>query len=201
MTKLTWKKWGVAAVALSVTAGGLVLYLPSSDAAAPTRARVVRCKGDKSHLLEQLGRPPILANTTGFLDAGVGTDFVTQDGRRGTNLTVEDVFSTGYAEGLGSVTFSLDKSRPAGRSAIVANKAGDSFFPATQTMNFHFTVSVDSTTYRSINPASVTNSQVGQFPPASGTVYVLTNKLELEDVNKPGVVALTMPPGKAFEVE
>lgn len=197
MTNL--KKLGVAAVALSIAAGGLVLSLPSSDAAI-ARPRIIRCKGDKSHLLEQLGLPPVLARTTGFLDAGVGTDFVTSDGRKGTNLTVEDVFSTGYAEGLGSVTFNLDKSRQAAPSAIVANKAGTAF-PATQTMNFHFTVSVGDNTYRSINAASVTNSQVGQFPPAPGTTYVLTNELKLEDVNKPGVVAMTMPPGKAFEVQ
>lgn len=196
MTKLTWKKWGVAVVALSVVAFGLVAYLPSSDAALP---RVIRCKGDKSHLLQMLGGPRVLASTTGFLDAGVGTTFVTSDGRKGINLTVEDVFSTGSAEGLGTVTFNLDKSRQAGNSSIVANRAG-SDFPATQTMNFHFTVSVDGHTYRSINPASVTNSQVSQFPPAPGTVYVLTNELKLEDVDKPGAVAMTMEPGKAFEV-
>jgi hypothetical protein len=195
MKKLTWKRWGAAAVALSVVALGLVLYLPSSDAA----VNVIRCKGDKSHLLQFPGGPIVVASTTGFLDAGVGTSFVTADGRQGTNLSVEDVFSTGSAEGLGSVTFNVDRSRPAGRSAIVANQAG-ARFPATQTMNFHFTVSVDGHTYRSLNAASVTNSQVTQFPPASGTVYVLTNELKLEDVQKPGVVALTMPPGKAFEV-
>ena len=197
MTKLTWKRWGVAVVALSVVAFGLVLYLPSSDAAA---IRIIRCKGDKSHLLELLGLPPVLATTTGFLDAGVGTSFVTSDGRTGTNLTVEDVFSTGYAEGLGSVTFNLDKSRQAPRSAIVANQKGADF-PATQTMNFHFTVSVDGHTYRSLNAASVTNSQVDQFPPAPGTTYVLTNELKLEDTQKPGTVAMTMPPGKAFVVQ
>ena len=67
-------------------------------------------------------------------------------------------------------------------------------------MQFHFTLDLDGATYRSINPAVVTNSQVSQFPPAPGTTYVLTRQLQLEDVNKPGVVAITMDPGKAFTV-
>jgi hypothetical protein len=195
MTKVTWKRWGVAAVALSVLVLGLAVYLPSSDAA----INIVRCKGDKSHLFQFPNGPIIDVRTTGFLDAGVGTSFTTADGRQGTNLTVEDVFSTGTAEGLGTVAFNLDRTRPAGRSAIVGNQPGTRF-PATQTMSFHFTVSVDGHTYRSINAANVTNSQVTSFPPAPGTTYVLSNELKLEDVQKPGVVALTMPPGKAFEV-
>ncbi|MFL6196715.1 MAG: hypothetical protein ACJ75H_21205 [Thermoanaerobaculia bacterium] len=199
MTKMTWKRWGVAAAAVSVAALGLAVYLPSSNAAINQTVRIVRCKGDKSHLLQFPNGPIILASTTGFLDAGVGTSFTTPDGRQGTNLSVEDVFSTGSAEGLGSVTFNLDKTRTAGRSSIVANQAGPSF-PATQTMSFHFTVAVDGHTYRSMNAANVTNSQVSSFPPAPGTTYVLSNELRLEDVQKPGVVALTMPPGKAFEV-
>src|SRR5690242_443622 len=111
MTKMTWKKWGVAAVALSVLVLGLAVYLPSSDAAINQTVRVVRCKGDKSHLLQFPNGPILTANTTGFLDAGVGTSFVTTDGRQGTNLSVEDVFSTGSVEGLGTVTFNLDKTR------------------------------------------------------------------------------------------
>lgn len=196
MTKMTWKKWGVAAAAASVVALGLAVYLPSSDAAA---VQIVRCKGDKSHLLQFPNGPIFTASTTGFLDAGVGTSFTTTDGRQGTNLSVEDVFSTGSAEGLGSVTFNLDRSRQAGRSVLLANQAG-ARFPATQTMSFHFTVAVDGHTYRSLNAANVTNSQVSSFPPAPGTTYVLSNELRLEDVQKPGAVALSIPPGKAFQV-
>jgi hypothetical protein len=46
----------------------------------------------------------------------------------------------------------------------------------------------------------VTNTAVAAFPPPPGTTYVLTSQLSLEDVNKPGVVAITMDPGKAFTV-
>ena len=137
--------------------------------------------------------------TTGHLTAGIGTTFVTSDGRKGTNLTVQDVFSTGKADGIGAATFSLDTTRQAGPSAIVENKAGTGF-PATQTMQFHFNLDLNGHTYRSINAASVTNTTVAAFPPPPGTTYVLTGQLRLEDVDKPGEVAITMDPGKAFTI-
>jgi hypothetical protein len=196
MTRTTWKKLGVGVAVLSIAALGLVLNLPSSDAAA---IQVITCDGSKDHLLQLPGLPDILVRTEGHLSAGVGTSFVTTDGRQGTNLTVEDVFSTGKADGLGDVTFKLDRSRTAGRSVLLSNEPGTRF-PATQTMQFHFEVTAGNNTYRSLNAASVTNSQIRQFPPARGTVYVLSNELKLEDVNKPGVVAMTMEPGKAFTV-
>jgi len=193
MTKMSWKRFGIGAVALSGLALGVALSLQA--AAVPP----VVCNGTKDHLIHLYGGPPIHVTTTGFLSAGVGSTFVTSDGRTGTNLSVQDVFSTGNVEGLGAVSFSLDTTRKAGPSAIVANQAGRSF-PATQTMQFHFTLDLDGHTYRSINAATVTNTSVSQFPPASGTTYVLTNDLKLEDVSKPGTVAITMDPGKAFTV-
>jgi hypothetical protein len=196
MTKATWKRFGIATGALAVMAVGVALSLPSSQAAA---APPVTCNGSKDHIIHLWGGPPIHIGTTGHLTAGIGSDFVTSDGRKGTNLTVQDVFSTGQADGIGAATFSLDASRKAGASSIVENKAGTGF-PATQTMNFHFTLDLDGHTYRSINPASVTNTSVAAFPPPPGTVYVLTGALKLEDVDKPGQVAITMDPGKAFTI-
>jgi hypothetical protein len=194
MTKETWKRWGIGAVVLAVLAVGVALSLPSSQAAI-----AVTCNGSKDHLIHINGGPPVHVATTGFLTAGVGQTYTTSDGRQGTSLSVNDVFSTGDVEGLGTATFKLDSTRKAGPSAIEANQRG-SAFPATQTMQFHFTLDLDGATYRSINPAVVTNSQVSQFPPAPGTTYVLTRQLQLEDVSKPGVVAITMDPGKAFTV-
>ena len=193
MTKMNWKRFGIGAVALTGLALGVALSLQA--AAVPP----VVCNGSKDHLIHLYGGPPIHLATTGFLSADVGSTFVTSDGRTGTNLTVHDVFSTGNVEGLGTASFNLDSSRNAGPSAIVANQAGRSF-PATQTMRFHFTLDLDGHTYRSITPATVTNTAVSQFPPASGTTYVLTSELKLEDVNKPGTVAVTMDPGKAFTI-
>jgi hypothetical protein len=193
MTKMTWKRVGIGSVLVTGLALGVALSLQA--AALPP----VVCNGTKDHLIHIHGGPPVHVVTTGFLSAGIGSTFVTSDGRTGTNLTVQDVFSTGNVEGLGTASFSLDPTRKAGPSSIVANQAGRSF-PATQTMQFHFTLDLDGHTYRSINPATVTNTSVSQFPPASGTTYVLTSDLKLEDVNKPGTVAVTMDPGKAFTI-
>ena len=196
MTKETLKRLGIGASVLAVLAVGVALSLPSSQAAI---AQPVRCTGSKDHIIHIYGGPPVHVGTTGFLTAGVGTSYVTSDGRTGTNLSVLDLASTGDVEGLGTATFKLDTTRKAGPSSIEANQKGEAF-PATQTMRFHFTLDLDGATYRSITPATVTNTAVSQFPPAPGTTYVLTSELKLEDVNKPGVVAITMDPGKAFTI-
>jgi hypothetical protein len=196
MTKATWKRFGIGTGAVAVLAVGVAMSLPSSQAAIST---TVTCTGSKDHIIHIHGGPPVHVGTTGFLTAGVGSTFVTPDGRQGTNLTVQDVFSTGKADGIGAATFSLDASRKAGASSIVENKAGTGF-PATQTMQFNFTLDLDGHTYRSINAASVTNTSVAAFPPPPGTTYVLTGQLAMEDVDKPGQVAITMDPGKAFTI-
>jgi hypothetical protein len=196
MTKETWKRFGIGAGVLAVLAVGVALSLPSSQAA--ISAPVV-CTGSKDHIIHIYGGPPVHVATTGSLTAGVGPTYITPDGRQGTSLSVQDVFSTGNVEGLGTATFKLDATRKAGPSSIEANQKGQAF-PATQTMRFHFTFDLDGATYRSITPATVTNTAVSQFPPAPGTTYVLTSELQLEDVNKPGVVAITMDPGKAFTI-
>ncbi|HEY0556286.1 MAG TPA: hypothetical protein VGG20_18685, partial [Thermoanaerobaculia bacterium] len=153
MTKAAWKRFGIATGALTVLAVGVAVSLQA--AAVPP----VTCNGSKDHIIHIYGGPPVHVATTGHLTAGVGTTFVTSDGRKGTNLTVQDVFSTGKADGIGAATFSLDTTRQAGPSAIVENKAGTGF-PATQTMQFHFNLDLNGHTYRSINAASVTNTTV-----------------------------------------
>lgn len=197
MTKETLKRLGIGAAVLTVLAVGVALSLPSSHAAV---SQVVRCTGSKDHIIHIYGGPPVHVATTGFLTAGVGSSYVTSDGRTGTNLSVQDLASTGDVEGLGTATFKLDTTRKAGPSSIEANQKGQAF-PATQTMRFHFTLDLDGVTYRSITPATVTNTAVSQFPPAPGTTYVLTSELKLEDVNKPGEVAATLDPGKAFTIQ
>lgn len=197
MTKMVWKRVGVVLGAIALVGTGVALTLPSSDAASVPTIRIVRCKGDKSHLLESINGLRFDIATTGFLDAGVGDPFKTSDGRTARHLTVEDVFSTGQADGLGDASFSLDRSREAGPSGIVANQAG-SDFPATQTMRFHFTAKIGGEEYHSANAATVTNSEVRAFPPPPGTTYVLANEITL--VNADGKVAGTLAPGKAFTV-
>ncbi|HYO16556.1 MAG TPA: hypothetical protein VE685_25440 [Thermoanaerobaculia bacterium] len=197
MKKLMWKRAGVVLGAVALVGTGLALTLPSSDAAINQPVRVIRCKGDKSHLFETIAGLRFDIATTGFLDAGVGDPFKLSDGRTARNLTVEDVFSTGQADGLGDASFSLDRSREAGPSGIVANQAS-SDFPATQTMRFHFTAKIGGVEYRSANAATVTNSEVRAFPPPPGTTYVLSNEVSLVDAN--GKSAGTLRPGRAFTV-
>jgi hypothetical protein len=191
----TWKRIAVAAAAVVAVGAVVAVSLPRSEAITATR---VVCNGKKDHLFQVPGGPRFLASTTGFLAADVGSSFTTSDGRVGTNLGVADVFSTGSAQGLGSVTFAL-ASGNAGPSSIVANQKG-SAFPATQTMRFFFTATVDGHAYRSTTPAVVVSTAVGAFPPPSGTVYVLTNPVGLEDTSQPGKTAFVLQPGKAFTV-
>src|SRR4029077_15796906 len=97
MTRLTWKRAALGAGVLAVLAVGVALSPPSSQAAA-----AVTCNGTKDHWIHKGVGPPVHVGTTGFLTAGVGSTFVTSDGRQGTNLIVQDVFSTRQAEGIGS---------------------------------------------------------------------------------------------------
>lgn len=202
MTKLTWKRWGVAAVALSVGAFGLVLSLPSADAIAsfPPAQTYNPCKGLKGHPLAVAGGPVIDVVTEGGIGVVVGTHFKTADGRNGANLIIREVRSAAQVEGLGYVEIGLDESASrSARSAIVANQQGTDY-PATQTMRFAPTVTIDGKAYRALDVANLTNSGVTSTPPKVGTVYALTNDVRLEDPSAPGKVAFTIKPGKAFTV-
>lgn len=204
MTKLTWKKLGVAAVALSAVAGGLTLYLPSASAALSTNIPPIGtynpCRGLKSHPLLVAGGPIIDSVTDGGIGVEVGTHFKTADGRNGANLVIRELRSVGQVDGLGYVEIGLDAERTrSARSTLVANQKGTDY-PATQTMRFVPTVTIDGKTYRGLDVANLTNSAVKSTPPPVGTVYSLTNDVRLEDPAKPGQVAITIKPGKAFSV-
>lgn len=202
MSKKNWKGFAFAAAALAVAGFGLMVNMPSSEAVAASASsfalanQVISCDGTKDHLLQSPNGPFLDVRTTGHLTAVAGDSFTTTDGRVGTYLGVDDVFSSGDVSGLGNVTFRSDD-RPAGKSSIVANQAGR-LFPATQTMRFNFTTTIDGKSFRSATPAVVSNSSVSAFPPASGTVYVLTNAVSLLDAS--GRVAYNLQPGKAFTI-
>lgn len=202
MTKLTWKTWAVAAVALSVGTFGLVLNLPDADALAniPPAGTYNPCKGLKGHPVKLATGPVIDSVTDGGIGVVVGSHFKTTDGRNGADLIIREVRSAGQVEGLGYVQIGLDAagSRNAA-SSIVANQT-TADYPATQTMRFAPTVTVDGKLYRALDVANLTNSAVKATPPPIGTVYALTNEIRLEDPNQPGKVAMTILPGKAFTV-
>lgn len=200
MTKLTWKRWGVAAVALSVVAVGLVHYVPSAVAALniPAPGTYNPCRGFKTHPLLVAGGPIFDSTTEGGIGVEVGTHFRTADGRNGANLIIRELRSAGHVEGLGYVEIGFDAAR-ATRSVIVANQTS-SDYPATQTMRFAPIVRIDGKAYQALDVANLTNSAVRSTPPPVGTVYSLTNDVRLEDPAKPGQVAITIKPGQAFTV-
>jgi hypothetical protein len=202
MTKLTWKRWGVAVAALSVVAFGLAVYLPSADAIQniPPAGTYNPCKGFKGHPVALAGGPVVNAVTEGGIGVVVGTHFKTSDGRNGADLIIREVRSSGQVEGLGFVEIGMaGEASRAAASSIVANQVGTDY-PATQTMRFAPTVTIDGKAYRPLDVANLTNSSVKATPPPIGTVYVLTNEIRLEDPNAPGRVAMTIKPGKAFTV-
>jgi hypothetical protein len=196
------KRLGIALVTLGVAGAGLFVALPSSNAAArfPPRGTYNPCAGFKTHPVAIRGGLVVNSRTDGGIGVVIGDSFVTTDKRNGVNLAIQDLRSSGQVSGLGFVEIGIDQTRTAGAgSTLVANQT-DSDYPATQTMKFFPTVTVDGTEYRALDAANLVNTAVASTPPPVGTVYVLTNDIRLEDVNKPGVVAMTIKPSKAFTV-
>jgi hypothetical protein len=196
MTKLTWKKVGLTAVALTVGAAGL-----ANAASIPPAGTYNPCKGLKGHPIAVAGGPVVDSTTNGGIGVVVGNHFKTSDGRNGAELVIREVRSAGQVTGLGYVEIGMDVAASASaRSSIVANQK-NADYPATQTMRFAPTVTIDGKTYRSLDVANLTNSAVKATPPPIGTIYSLTNELRLVDPNDPTRVAMTIKPGsKAFTV-
>lgn len=202
MRKLQWKFLAVALAVLGVAGGGLFYLTPSSDAALsfPRPGFINPCAGFKDHpILSNIG-PDFDTHTDGGIIVEVGTHFVTSDSRNGANLIIRELRSTGEVDGIGKVEIGFDAaaSRRA-RSTIVANQKGADY-PATQTMSFFPTVTIDGKKFQAMNAAKLVNSEVTSTPPKEGTVYSLTNDVALEDAENPGKVAMTIKPGRAFTV-
>jgi hypothetical protein len=201
MTKsVMWKRVGVVAVTLAVIGAGLFIAMPSSDAATsfPPRGTYNPCSGLKTHPIAIPGGPIITSTTSGGIGVVIGDPFQTTDKRNGTTLVIQDLKSSGQVDGLGFVEIGIDQTRPV-PSTLVANQVG-SDYPATQTMRFYPTVTIDGKPFRAIDVATLTNTAVTSTPPEIGTVYVLTNDVRLESPDNPGTVAFVIKPSKAFTV-
>lgn len=202
MKKVNWKVFAVAVAVLGVAGGGLFYTIPSTDAALsiPQPGFINPCAGFKEHpILSNIG-PDFFSRTDGGIVVEVGTHFRTTDGRNGANLIVRDLRSSGVVDGVGVVEIGFDAELSArSRSTIVANQTG-SDYPATQTMRFFPTVTVEGKEYRAMNAANLTNSAVKSTPPPVGTSYALTNEVQLESVDNPGKVAMVIKPSRAFTV-
>jgi hypothetical protein len=179
-------------VAAGLLVGGGWFFLNDASAV----AAAVECDGSKDHMIGLNGGTPVLAETDGGILVLPGNPGVTPDGRTTLPLTVTDVFSKGTVEGLGELTISLDRSKPAPAGALTANQKGAAF-PATQVVQFYPSFDLNGETFQTQAPARVMNSNVKSFPPAPGTVYVLTNEMELKSA---AGNTMKIPPGKAFTV-
>jgi len=193
-----WKRIALSSVAAGVLVGGGWVWLKEASAALPGNppGTVIRCKGDKSHLLQVNGGPGLNAVTSGFIDATVGQSSTTSDGRLTTQLTVNGTNTQGYIDGVGTLVISMDKSRAVPPSSLTANQRG-SAFPATQTMRFFPVLTLNGEAFTSATPVQVVSSSVTSFPPQRGTVYVLTNAVVLKSAEGNEI---SLEPGKAFTI-
>lgn len=120
----------------------------------------------------------------------LGEPYRTEKGLKTVPFEILSIGTSGFAEGLGATTFSLDPSRPV-TSAIWEKEPGTEF-PAVQEMRFHFFYTVEAMpgkVFRSVNPAIMRSDSVLSFPPPRGTTYNLVGPVELEDTSKPGAPA------------
>jgi hypothetical protein len=184
---------------LSLLAGLLILFTGGGLiwAAVADNTRVViviKCpKGTHVHTCRLNSGSHFVMTTEGGIAAEVGEPFTTEDGLKGTQLKVVDLDSRGEVEGIGEAVFTLDTSRSA-ESSIVANQP-DADFPATQTMRFYPSLTLNGKSFSASEPAEVMNSEVSSFPPPPGTGYVLTHEMTM--TSEEGDV-LVIEPGKVF---
>ncbi len=192
------KKLALSSAAAVLLAGGGWMWLQEASAAisALPQGTIFTCNGNRDHEIAVNGGPSLNAATLGAIKAEVGKTTTTSDGRQTTSLKVVDTFTHGRVEGLGDLVITLDSSRPSPASSLTANRSG-SAYPATQTMRFFATFVLNGEAFNSSDPVQVVNSNVTSFPPAPGTVYVLTNAMTLTSAQGN---TLSLKPGRAFTI-
>jgi len=192
------KRLALMSATAMLLAGGGWMWLQEASAAIniPVPGTIQTCTGSRSHIISVNNGPLVSAGTVGAIKAQVGETTTLSDGRQSTQLTVIDSFTEGTVQGVGDLVITLDKSKPSVASSLTSNQRGQQF-PATQTMRFYPEFILNGESFRSTTPVNVVNSNVGSFPPAKGTVYVLTNSMVLRsDAGN----TITLQPGKAFSI-
>ena len=134
----------------------------------------------------------------GNASTGSGTFTTTRKipvaGALNERLTPTAIRVTTTEPSLGTITTSLDPTRPATATTIVSNAAGIRF-PATGTINFYATATVTSKpgNFRSRTELSFQNNRLASVIPFNRETFTLQNDVEFEDVN--GVLQFTLKAG------
>lgn len=110
------------------------------------------------------------------------------------NLNVSSISATGSNATLGTVTTTLDASRPSTGATIQSNQVAAQF-PATVKFAFYANATLSSkpgVNYRSVQQLSFANTNVNSFNPFKQERFTLQSKVDFEDVKQPGKVAFTL---------
>lgn len=188
--------------ALGITAAIVLLAGPTTVASTggddlPPPNEAQECLKADASVVEIGGLGTFNLDLKGSIAVRTLPGFVSARGYHTVPLEILGSASRDYAEGLGEVAVWIDKSRPATGSFLRERTKGEGF-PAIQHMRFHIffeTEALPGRRFRSIAPVHVVSQRVESFPPRKGTQYLLTAPVELEDVDRPGVVAVRVASG------
>jgi hypothetical protein len=176
-------------------AGLVILGLAWSSA-----AHAVACNKSKDDILTIPGLGTFDAHTTGTIFIDRGNTFVTSDGHTGWMLNIQSMQTAGDVEGLGHVTYQFDPTRQAPASSFTSNQVAP-LFPGKMDIYMSVNVTIDGLgSFRSMKPAHVVSPQVSSFPPSPSTPFFLQERLDLENVQRPGVVAASIAAGKTVTI-
>lgn len=195
------KKLALSSVSAMLLLGGGWMWLDESSAARPGTGLPepgvnAICNVARNPPISVNGGPLVTADTAGAISATVGATTTTPDGRQTTRLSVTHTHTSGQVEGIGELDITLDTSRTQPPSSLTANQPGKAF-PATQTMRFYPVFVLNGEVFKSADSAELVNSSVTSFPPAPGTVYVLTRHITLKSAEGNSI---DVPPGKAVTI-
>ncbi len=192
MSMRSGKLLGITAMTLAVIGVGMVFTMSTQAAVAVPAPGTICVKLAKmGHTFNPVGTiGGVFAPTTGSITARVGSQI-----SNGFAFSVVDFTSTGTVTGLGSVAFSLDKTRTPSTSTFIGNTSGQD---STQRINVFLNVDVNGKKYRSAGQVTLLSTSVAAFPPPSGTAYSLASKVQLLDST--GKVAFDLPVGQAATI-
>ncbi|MDB5033089.1 MAG: hypothetical protein JWQ98_330 [Chlorobi bacterium] len=134
-------------------------------------------------------------NTFPATTAGSGTFTVIASGTAPCNatLTPAAINIQSNAGPFGNVVTTLDPTRPSPVSSISSQTVA-SAFPATEDFFFYANATVSSLPgqYRSIQPFHFSSRNVRSFNPHRNERFAQVDKVDFEDINRPGIVVFSV---------